>query len=82
MHECAGRANTHLLINSYDLIAWSNARLSETGAYYGSRWSAERLSNIKDIYKLYAKGFRGANQIPFLENAQTITGLALAAPTQ
>jgi len=34
------------------------------------------------MYKLYAKGFRGADHIPLLENAQTITGLALAAPTQ
>jgi phosphoglucomutase len=44
---------------------------------------AARPSGTEDIYKIYAESFRGANPLRrILEEAQTIVGAALAAPTQ
>ncbi len=48
-----------------------------------SRWFAARPSGIEDIYKIYAESFDGADHLRrILEEAQTIVGSALAAPTQ
>ena len=46
-------------------------------------WFAARPSGTEDIYKIYAESFRGENHLRrILEEAQTIVGTALAAPTQ
>jgi phosphoglucomutase len=48
-----------------------------------SGWFAARPSGTEDIYKIYAESFRGENHLRrILEEAQTIVGAALAAPTQ
>ncbi len=48
-----------------------------------SGWFAARPSGTEDIYKIYAESFRGADHLRrILEEAQTIVGAALAAPTQ
>jgi phosphoglucomutase len=46
-------------------------------------WFAARPSGTEDIYKIYAESFRGENHLRrILEEAQTMVGAALAAPTQ
>jgi phosphoglucomutase len=48
-----------------------------------SGWFAARPSGTEDIYKIYAECFRGADHLRrILEEAQTIVGAALAAPTR
>jgi phosphoglucomutase len=48
-----------------------------------SGWFAARPSGTEDIYKIYAESFRGENHLRrILEEAQTMVGAALAAPTQ
>ncbi len=48
-----------------------------------SGWFAARPSGTEDIYKIYAESFRGEDHLRrILEEAQTIVGAALAAPTQ
>ena len=48
-----------------------------------SGWFAARPSGIEEIYKIYADGFRGMDDLRrILEEAQVIVGAAVAAPTQ
>lgn len=48
-----------------------------------SGWFAARPSGTEDIYKIYAESFRGEDHLRrILDEAQTIVGAALAAPTQ
>jgi phosphoglucomutase len=48
-----------------------------------SGWFAARPSGTEDIYKIYAESFRGEDHLRrILEEAQTIVGAALEAPTQ
>ena len=48
-----------------------------------SGWFAARPSGTEDIYKIYAESFRGADHLRrILEEAQTIVGAVLAAPTR
>ena len=89
---CAGKpAEASMLVNVPRLVTAYYTVLTHApgnGAPIGglkvvaeSGWFAARPSGTENIYKIYAKSFRGADHLRrILEEAQTIVSDALAAP--